>query len=563
MMTKVKGIKSIIFAVMILLVAIVGAGCGKVAVTSKGSEGKVIDASKNESENVLDAKTGSTLDSKDKSKKESSTKIEKTRYIPLVMNFRDEEKSTDKKYKNIKKIGYWDIERGKVVFDSKGYETLPQSCKAGNILISKKEQKIKEIDHEVKEIKGNKYIVYKDGSNHEKRILINPNLSILGKAYKSCTFLNNHICLSKNENDQIEVILEYMDRESDGDPRGIVVAATEKAGILKDFRIIKPDLGEAGGGSTYVREGNQLVINGHERIELNTPSKKENISGKSQEWIEKLVFAKDDNIKRNGLEIGEDDGGYQTWSKSGDFNIISRYLFMGNAYKEEWIDGSQDTRSWEEIEASDHFYDAEVIAVLDKNWEKVGWIRAIQYDIKDSRMKDHEIARSSLEVYNSANSIMREYSIPEKYLISVSFLEDYEVNDVNKVQINQIDIEKYKGKWIESHSNADKIIDIYEKGGQSLNIKEDIYGNINGGLSSVSIHGNRIADIEFKGKVNKNTLTFSFDDDGFFNSGSGKLTFEKDKIIVDLDTKISDENPSGWSIGNGKYTYIREKDKKN
>jgi len=540
-----RNLKTIVVALIILLTVVAGTACNKAATTNGGSTVAVSPQNKQ-----ANAET------------ENIQKQEKTRYIPLVMKFWNGKKSTDKSNKEINKIGYWDLEKGKVVFEAKGYETLPESCRVDNILISKKEQKIKEIDHKVKGIKGNKYIVYKDDLNHEKKILINPNLSILGEKYKICTYVEYRpICLTKNQNNQIQAIIEYMDTESDGDPRGTVVMATEKEGILKDFRIIEPILVEAGGGSTYAREEDQLVVNGKERIALNIPSKKEVISEKNQEWIENLIFAKDENIKSNGLDIGEDDGGEQSWSKSGDVNIIGRYLFMGQAYKEEWIDGSQETQSRKEVETYNHSYDAEVIAVLDKNWGKVGWIRAIQYDIKDNRMKDQEIARSSLELYDSANSIMREYSIPEKYLTRVSILENYEVNEVNKADSNQIDIEKYKGEWIENHSQADKIIDIYEKGGQRLNIEEDIYGNINGGLSSISIQGNRCADVSFEGKLDKNVLKFSFDDDGFFNSGTGKLTFGKNKITGYLDTKISDENLSGWSIGNGEYTYVREKDK--
>lgn len=122
----------------------------------------------------------------------------------------------------------------------------------------------------------------------------------------------------------------------------------------------------------------------------------------------------------------------------------------------------------------------------------------------------------------------------------------------------QDDYNSYLGKWISSETEYEDLV--FSKGGSTIEISQINNCYIKGTCSSVEKPpANRIAEIEFEGNLTGNKLNFKFDDDGFFNKGNGTLTLENNKILLELNTVVSDENRSGWCIGNGEITFIRPK----
>jgi hypothetical protein len=106
--------------------------------------------------------------------------------------------------------------------------------------------------------------------------------------------------------------------------------------------------------------------------------------------------------------------------------------------------------------------------------------------------------------------------------------------------------------------NSSTTDEIESQGGEILDIKEVDGDTIKGSYESVgAAPGNRIASVDFDGIVSNGILSFSFEDDGWGDAGSGILTFRKDNITVKLDTELSEDNSMGWTLGNGLYTFSR------
>jgi hypothetical protein len=77
-------------------------------------------------------------------------------------------------------------------------------------------------------------------------------------------------------------------------------------------------------------------------------------------------------------------------------------------------------------------------------------------------------------------------------------------------------------------------------------------------ISSSSLPENRVADILSSLIIrNDNTGKFTFDNDGWGDSGEGTVSFAKDKITVAITIKNSSDD--NWSIFEGKKLFTRNK----
>lgn len=122
-----------------------------------------------------------------------------------------------------------------------------------------------------------------------------------------------------------------------------------------------------------------------------------------------------------------------------------------------------------------------------------------------------------------------------------------------KMTQNVMDYEKYLGEWYSS-DNARTYKDTFTQGGAILEIKEISADYIKGTSASIQLPpANRVAGIEFEGKLVNNQLIFNFTD-SFLNTGTATLSVKPDciEIVID-DFKLAVENSSGWQYGGGVF----------
>ena len=132
-------------------------------------------------------------------------------------------------------------------------------------------------------------------------------------------------------------------------------------------------------------------------------------------------------------------------------------------------------------------------------------------------------------------------------------------DDKSKTEPND-DYSIYKGKWIcsEDSKTSDMVM---QNGGQIIDIQEINGTHIKGNIMSIQKPpANRIASTDFQGTISNNTLNYPFDDDGFYNKGTFSITFEKDKLSVNIviTSTIDERNRSGWSLGSGNFVFVKE-----
>jgi hypothetical protein len=119
------------------------------------------------------------------------------------------------------------------------------------------------------------------------------------------------------------------------------------------------------------------------------------------------------------------------------------------------------------------------------------------------------------------------------------------------VSQKSIDYESLEGKWYISDT-VNSYIDTYSEGGSVLEIIEIRKDYIKGISATIQLPpANRIASIEFEGKLIDNYLVFNYTD-SFNNKGTATIQVNRDSIeITIIDSIIADENVSGWKYSGG------------
>ncbi len=126
------------------------------------------------------------------------------------------------------------------------------------------------------------------------------------------------------------------------------------------------------------------------------------------------------------------------------------------------------------------------------------------------------------------------------------------------VENNKINnLSNYLGEWLYVSGDGKTL-----KNGSGLIISKIGADYIIGSCTSVqSPPACRVATIYINGKLNKDKYEFTYASDGFTKNGSGYgyIKLMKNYIIVKLNTKVSDDNMTGWNIGSGIFKYVRNK----
>lgn len=125
---------------------------------------------------------------------------------------------------------------------------------------------------------------------------------------------------------------------------------------------------------------------------------------------------------------------------------------------------------------------------------------------------------------------------------------------------SNVDLSGFQGIWICSEKCIEKD-SVMEYGGNIIEIQKIDGQSVKGTYTAVQEPpANRIASVDFEGTVSGNVLEYSFDDDGFGNKGTLHIAFGNDDndIRATVSTEVSNENASGWSLGNGRFEFRRD-----
>jgi hypothetical protein len=130
------------------------------------------------------------------------------------------------------------------------------------------------------------------------------------------------------------------------------------------------------------------------------------------------------------------------------------------------------------------------------------------------------------------------------------------VTPIEREAAKAVDYRYYLGKWISGEDPHEELL--AEKGGWLLDIKDIQAGELKGSCHAIAgSPGHEVAAIEFHSKLTGNQTQFNFTD-SLFNKGHAKLRLNGERITLVLDTKLSPENHTGWSI-NGQGPLINRK----
>ena len=122
----------------------------------------------------------------------------------------------------------------------------------------------------------------------------------------------------------------------------------------------------------------------------------------------------------------------------------------------------------------------------------------------------------------------------------------------NSTTKSDIDYESIVGKYKDDSNKT--VDDVMSTGGVILNItsisEKDISFEIKTISSNQRIASTEHQEIEITG-IEKNKYDFKWNNDGWNNEGIGSIIIEDDNILLSVSTtKISDDNTTGWSLGN-------------
>lgn len=116
----------------------------------------------------------------------------------------------------------------------------------------------------------------------------------------------------------------------------------------------------------------------------------------------------------------------------------------------------------------------------------------------------------------------------------------------------------YSGSWVTENNLKNDF-----KYGIVVGIKVDKDGNIQGQVSDASENLAHISNVDIKGKIQDNKFTFNFDEDGWEHSGTIKLDFQQNKIVLTITYSPNSSKNNLWGIGEGTFTLINSNTKVN
>lgn len=142
--------------------------------------------------------------------------------------------------------------------------------------------------------------------------------------------------------------------------------------------------------------------------------------------------------------------------------------------------------------------------------------------------------------YNEGLTIAKNETFFEKKMISIK------------------DLEKYYGNWYgDDYEKIDNNGSEVPSGSKMiLKYEEDIKKNIIHLVSISNPPASRIAEVETTWDLKNSVGVFSFDNDGWGNSGEGRIYF-KDSVIC-INITITRNSYNNWGIFEGEIIFSRE-----
>lgn len=142
------------------------------------------------------------------------------------------------------------------------------------------------------------------------------------------------------------------------------------------------------------------------------------------------------------------------------------------------------------------------------------------------------------------------------YLTGYNLSNNYK-DTISLVSSVDINLENYSGKWY-----SEDYTKVTDKDGNSLDYGTELIVNMEEKqieIFSISKPpANRVAYINSYITIdNSFNGSFTFDDDGWGNKRKGTISFEKNKIYVEINIEYSAEE--NWTIFTGKKVFLRDK----
>ncbi len=114
----------------------------------------------------------------------------------------------------------------------------------------------------------------------------------------------------------------------------------------------------------------------------------------------------------------------------------------------------------------------------------------------------------------------------------------------------------YSGSWVTENN-----LKVDFKYGIVVTISVDKDGNIQGGVSDSTENLTHISNVDIKGKIQDNKFIYNFNGDSWGHSGTIKLDFKENKIVLTINYTPNSSKDNLWGIGEGIFTLINSNTK--
>lgn len=116
----------------------------------------------------------------------------------------------------------------------------------------------------------------------------------------------------------------------------------------------------------------------------------------------------------------------------------------------------------------------------------------------------------------------------------------------------------YSGTWVTENNLKNDF-----KYGMVVSIKIDKDGNLQGEVSDSTENLSHISNVDIKGKIKDDIFIFNFNNDGWEHSGTIKLEFRENNIILTINYSKNSSKDNLWGIGEGTFVLINSNTKVN
>jgi hypothetical protein len=116
----------------------------------------------------------------------------------------------------------------------------------------------------------------------------------------------------------------------------------------------------------------------------------------------------------------------------------------------------------------------------------------------------------------------------------------------------------YSGSWV----NEDNLKNDF-KYGIVVEITVDKEGNLQGSVRDATENLSHVSNVDIKGKIQDNKFVYNFDEDGWEHSGTIKLDFKENQVVLTINYSPNSSKVNLWGIGEGTFALINSNTKVN